>query len=160
MVSERIARAPQPRGRPRVAPLAPGTYRIQTGTGEIAWRIDPEARRAVIAGGEAGSLAALEARLAGGGAGFRPPTPNAAKALEGGIGGLVVDAPHLVASVRALPEDAFGTGPSGFVMRSVVDRLVEPASRLSAVSLRTDLAEDALLVAVELEARPLERGER
>ena len=60
---------------------------------------------------------------------------------------------HLVMR-RAMPDEAYGTGPSGFVMRSLVERFVDPASRLAAVSLRADLAEGALLLTLELEARP------
>ncbi|HEY6001635.1 MAG TPA: hypothetical protein VIV57_02095, partial [Anaeromyxobacter sp.] len=97
---------------------------------------------------------ALLARNEGGG--WRAPTDAAAAALSGGLGGAVLDPARLVAAVRAMPEEAFGTGPSGFVMRSLVDRLVEPASRLAAVSFRADLAEGALLLALEVEAR---RGE-
>ena len=59
----------------------------------------------------------------------------------------------LVAAVRAMPDEAFGGGPSGFVMRSLVDRVAEPASRLAAVSLRADLAEGALVLALDVEAR-------
>jgi hypothetical protein len=131
-------------------------FRIATGTGEIAWRVDAAARRIVVAGGPPGSLAALEARLGGEGAGFAAPTAEAKAALSGGLGGLVIDAQRLVAGVRALPEEAFGTGPSGFVVRSVVERFVEPASRLAALSLRADLAPDAsaLVLTLEVEGRP------
>jgi hypothetical protein len=51
-----------------------------------------------------------------------------------------------------MPEEAFGTGPSGFVMRSLVDRFLDPASRLSALSLRADLAQGALVLGLEVEA--------
>ncbi len=60
--------------------------------------------------------------------------------------------PRVVAAVRDKPEEAFGSGPSGFVMRSLVDRFLEPASRVPAVSLRADLAPGALVLAVEVEA--------
>ncbi len=56
-----------------------------------------------------------------------------------------------------MPEEAFGSGPSGFVMRSLVDRFLEPASRLSALSVRAELAEGALVVALEVEAAPEQR---
>ena len=69
------------------------------------------------------------------------------------MGGGVLDVQRLVASVRALPDDAFGTGPSGFVVRSVVDRFLEPAARLAAVSGSAQLAADALVVTVDVEAR-------
>jgi hypothetical protein len=58
----------------------------------------------------------------------------------------------VVAAVREMPEEAFGTGPSGFVMRSLVDRFLDPAARLSALSLRADLAQGALVLALEVEA--------
>lgn len=137
-------------------PEAERVFRIATGTGEIAWRVDAAARRIVVAGGPPGSLAALDARLGGEGAGFAAPTAEAKAALSGGLGGLVIDAQRLVAGVRAMPEEAFGTGPSGFVVRSVVERFVEPASRLAALSLRADLAPDAsaLVLALEVEGRP------
>jgi hypothetical protein len=130
---------------------ADGTHRIRTPSGEIAWRVDADARRVVAAGGPPGRLEALLARLAGG-AGWRAPTEAARAALSGGLGGAVLVPPRLVAAVRTLPEEAFGTGPSGFVMRSLVERLVEPASRLAAVSFRADLGEGALVLALEVEA--------
>jgi hypothetical protein len=58
--------------------------------------------------------------------------------------------------VRSLPDEAFGTGPSGFVVRSVVDRFVDPAARLAAISIRADLADAALVVSVEVEAKAAE----
>jgi len=128
-----------------------GVHRIRTPSGEIAWRVDPAARRVVVAGGPPGRLDALEARLAGG-AGWSAPTEAAAAALSGGLGGAVLVPPRLAAAVRAMPEEAFGTGPSGFVMRSLVERLVEPVSRLTAVSFRADLAEGALVLALTVEA--------
>jgi hypothetical protein len=131
-----------------------GAWRIRTPSGEIAWRVDAGERRVAAAGGRPGRLEALLSRAEGGG--WRAPTDAAAAALSGGLGGAVLDPARLVAAVRAMPEEAFGTGPSGFVMRSLVDRLVEPASRLAAVSFRADLAEGALLLALEVEAR---RGE-
>ncbi|ABC83552.1 hypothetical protein [Anaeromyxobacter dehalogenans] len=148
--------APPPRrpraARPAAAPPAPGTWRIATPSGELAWRLDGD--RLAVAGGAPGALDALAARLDGDGAGFRAPTPAAEAALKGGLGGAVLDAQRLVAGVRALPEDAFGTGPSGFVVRSVVDRFLEPAARLSAVSLRAQLAEGALVLVAEVEVLP------
>jgi hypothetical protein len=39
------------------------------------------------------------------------------------------------------------------VMRSLVDRLVDPVARLAAVSFRADLAEGALVLALDVEAR-------
>ncbi len=45
-------------------------------------------------------------------------------------------------------------GPSGFVMRSLVERVIEPAARLTAISLRADLAPGALLLTLDVEAAP------
>lgn len=145
------------RGRARAKPQArPRVHRLRTGSGEIAWIVDDAAKRIVAAGGPPGRLDALLARLQGDTEGFDPPTRAAEAALSGGLGGAVVNAPRLVASVRALPDAAFGTGPTGFVVRSVVDRIVDPAARLAAVSLRADLAEGALVVALEVEAQAAE----
>ncbi len=130
---------------------ADGVHRIRTASGEIAWRVDASARRIAAAGGRPGRLEALLARA--GGEGWRAPTPASADALSGGLGGAVLQPGRVVAAVRAMPEGAFGTGPSGFVMRSVVDRLVEPASRLAAIWFRAEVAGDALVLALEVEAR-------
>jgi len=139
-------------GRGRHARADDAVHRIRTPSGEIAWRVDAAARRIAAAGGRPGRLDALLTRLAAGD-GWRAPTPGAGGVLTGGLGGAVLDPVRLVTAVRAMPEDAFGTGPSGFVMRSLVERLLEPASRLAAVSFRADLAEGALVLALEVEAR-------
>jgi hypothetical protein len=130
-----------------------GVHRFRTGSGEVAWRIDVEKRRVVAAGGAPGRLEALEARLAKGD-GWRPPTRGAEGALAEGLGGAVLDPARLLAAVRALPEETFGTGPSRFVVRSLVGRVLEPAARLAAVTARAELAAGALLVHLEVEARP------
>jgi hypothetical protein len=160
--SEAMARAlraaaggPGGRAAPR-AERCPGERcerrRVATRSGEIAWDLDLARGRVAVAGGEAGRLDALAARLASGD-GFRPPTPAAASALEAGLGGIAVDPGRLAASVRALPPEAYGEGPNAFVMRSLVRRLVEPAGRLAAVSARAELSDGALRVAVEIETR-------
>jgi hypothetical protein len=126
-------------------------WRIASAAGEFAWRIDGD--RLAIVGGEAGDLDRLVARLdGGGGGGYRPRSEAAGDALEDGLGGLVVDPANLVAQARALPASAFGTGPSGFVLRSVIERVLEPASRLTAISARAELVEGTLRVALEVEA--------
>jgi hypothetical protein len=153
--AERLARVvgtPR-RGRDDVARLA-------TPSGEIAWKVDAGGRRLLAAGGRPGRLDALLSRAAGEGAGWKAPTAGADAALEGGLGGAALDVERLVAGVRAQPDEAFGTGPSGFVMRSLVERVVEPASRLAAISLRADLADGALVLALEVEARKPEEAAR
>lgn len=145
---DRLARLVGP---PRRSP--DGTARVSTPSGEIAWLRDPTGARLLVAGGRPGRLDALAARAAGEGAGWKPPTPAAEAALQGGLGGAALDAPRLVAGVRELPDEAFGTGPSGFVMRSLVDRIVEPAARLAAISLRAELAPGAMVVELTVEAR-------
>jgi hypothetical protein len=139
-------------------PSAGEVHRLRTASGEIAWVVEPGERRILAAGGAAGKLDALAARLAAG-EGYRPPTAAAEAALSGKVGGAVLDAPRLVAAVRAMPPESFGTGPSGFVMRSLVERIVEPAARLVAVSLRAELAEGALVLSADVEAR-IDLGER
>jgi hypothetical protein len=139
------------RGPRRTAVAADGVHRVATPSGEIAWRVDPQERRIAVAGGRPGRLDDLLARAEG--AGFRAPTETAAGALAGGLGGAVLVPGRVVEAVRAMPQRAFGSGPSGFVMRSLVDRILDPASRLAAASFRADLAEGALVLALEVEAR-------
>jgi hypothetical protein len=149
-LSERLVRlaGPRPRGEVFSVPMA---------SGELAWAIDGE--RLVAAGGARGRLAALRARLDGGAKGYRAPTDDSRKALaSGGLGAAVLDTRNFVASVRALPEEAFGTGPTGFVMRSLAERIVDPAERIDAVSLRVELAEGALVLSIEVEPRPPAEG--
>jgi hypothetical protein len=82
----------------------------------------------LLVGGGAGRLDALLAAPGG----WKPPTPGAAAALAAGGVGAALDFGALVKAVRALPPEAFGTGPDGFVMRALADRFLDPASRLSA----------------------------
>jgi hypothetical protein len=151
---ERLAKAAgarAPRGARGRAP-ADGIVRIRTASGEIAWKVDLDAGRVALAGGPPGRIDVLLARLADGEPGWKARTPTAEAALSGGLGGVALDAPRLVAAIRALPDDAFGGGPSGFVLRSLVERAIEPAARLAAVSLRAELAPGALRVDVDVEA--------
>ena len=101
--------------------------------------------------GPADRLPALAGRA--GGAGYRAPTEAAGAALAAGMGGAVVDVDHLVRSIEALPEEAYGSGPSAVVMRSLVARYLEPASALATVSLRLDLAPGAALLDLEVVGR-------
>jgi hypothetical protein len=107
--------------------------------------------RLLVAGG-APRLAALEARAAGG-PGYEAPVPSAATALRSGLGGAVLDVAHLARSVEALPEEAYGTGPNAVVMRSLVNRYLEPAGAIAAVALRLELAPGAVIVDLDVEGR-------
>lgn len=127
----------------------PDSRVFETASGEIGWSLS--GKRLFLAGGPVGALSALVARR-GGAAGYAAPTKTAAAALQGGLGGAVLNPRSVVASVRALPEDAFGTGPTGFVVRSIVERFLEPADRISAVSVRADLGDAALTVELAIEA--------
>lgn len=148
--SARLAGGPSGRG---AAGSPDGVHRLRTSSGEIAWRVDRAQGRVIVAGGRPGRLAALERRLAGG-PGFEAPTATAKAALSGGLAGAVLDVPRLVSAIRALPDERFGEGPSGFVLRSLVGRLVEPAARLRAVSFRAAVGEGALVLSLDVEAAP------
>ncbi len=127
------------------------TWTLSYGRGELAWSLAGD--RLALAGG-AGRLEGLEKRLAAASGGYEPRTPAAKAALEGGVGGAVLDVENLIESVQGLPDDAYGTGPNAFVMRSLADRFLEPASRLRAASLRVDLLPGAALLDIEVEGRP------
>jgi hypothetical protein len=149
-LSDRLARlaGQRPKGSP---------WSVPTASGEIAWAIDGD--RLLAAGGGAGRLAALRTRLGEAAGGYRAPSDLSRRTLAaGGLGALVLDTQNAVASVRALPPAAFGTGPTGFVMRSLVGRFVEPAERIEAASLRAALEPGALVVSLDVEPRP--PGER
>jgi hypothetical protein len=118
-------------------------------SGDLAWRLD--GKRLLVAGGEPGALEALASRK---GPGFTAPTKASAAALEGGLGGAVLLPRALVAGVRALPDEAFGDDPSGFIVRTLVASTLAPLERLQAVSARAELRETALVISVELEAAP------
>ncbi len=149
----------EPVGARPAAPQAAGqdgrAGRITTPSGELAWRLD--GKRLALAGGPPGALEPLLSRAAGQagkGQGYAAPTPASAAALEGGLGGAVLDPRSLARSVRELPEEAFGTGPTGFVVRSMAERFLEPAERLSAVSVRAALSGEAVLAELVVEAPP------
>jgi hypothetical protein len=153
-----LARLPQlfaalqePVGKPRPAVVDPAgrTGRIPMASGELAWRLD--GKRLRLAGGPPGALDALVARKAG----WTAPTQASAAALAGGLGGGILVPMRLAASVRALPEEAFGTGPYGFVVRGVVDRYLEALQAVQAISVRAEGVDAGILVEtrVELPAR-------
>jgi hypothetical protein len=146
VLSERIAKLAGQR------PARGAPFALPTASGELAWAVDGD--RLLLAGGAKGRLAVLRGRLAAAAGGYRAPTDLARQALEaGGLGALVLDTRNFVASVRALPPEAFGSGPTGFVMRSLVARFVDPAERIDAASLRAGLAPGALIVALDVESR-------
>ncbi len=106
--------------------------------------------RLLVAGGAA-RLPAAEAREAGGG--YTTESPSARGALSTGLGGAVLDVDHLARSVEALPEEAYGTGPNAVVMRSLVNRYLEPANALATVALRLDLVPGAVIIDLDVEGR-------
>jgi hypothetical protein len=128
----------------------PGALALARGEAEA--RLALRGDRLLVAGG-AGRLEELE-RLAGGGRGFAAPTEAAADLAAGGFAAAVLDPGALVRGARALPEAAFGAGPDKFVMRSVADRVLDPASRIEAAALRIELTEGAARIAVRAGARP------
>jgi hypothetical protein len=107
--------------------------------------------RLLLSGG-APRLAALEARPAEG-EGYAAPGPAARAALSSGLGGAVLDVDHLGRSVEALPEEAYGTGPNAVVMRSLVNRYLEPAAALATISLRLELSPGAALVDLDVDGQ-------
>jgi hypothetical protein len=120
-------RAPHAGLRPLTAqPRADGTpaWRLVEGGSSLDLALSGDR---LLVGGGAGRLDAL---LSGAG-GWKAPSPGAAAALAAGGAGAALDFGALVRSVRALPPEAFGTGPDGFVMRALAERFLEPAARLS-----------------------------
>jgi hypothetical protein len=124
------------------------------GDARLAWSL--AGGRLAVAGAPA-RLDPLSRRAAAGGPGYAAPTAASRAALASGVAAAILDVRNAVAAVRALPQEAYGTGPDGFVTRSLVDRFLEPASRLEAVSLRLDVAAEAALIDLEVEGR--EAGE-
>ncbi|HZZ83858.1 MAG TPA: hypothetical protein VFE30_04920 [Anaeromyxobacteraceae bacterium] len=144
----------RPAARAALAPRAPAA----TGAADqvqLPWGGDAltvALRGDLLAGaGGAGRFQALVARLAGEGKGYRAPTAAARDLLGDGAAALVLDPGNLVASARALPASAYGTGPDGFVMRSLADRFVEPASHLQAAAVRLEVLEKAAVIDLSLE---------
>lgn len=128
-----------------------GRWRIPAGQAEV--EVTLAGPRLLLTAGPAGGLDALVAR--GAGQGWKPPTPAAAAALAGGLGGLVIDGDRLVSGVKALPPEAFGTGPDAVVARSLAEKLTAPGGGGTA-SLRADLPAGALRLSLDLELPPPE----
>ncbi len=146
--SARVAQV-APRFGARVAARGSG-WTLAYGKGQLGWSLQGE--RLLVAGGP-GRLEELERRVAGGSGGYQAPSAASRAALSGGVGGAVLDVERLVDSVRALPDEAYGTGPNAFVMRSLADRFLEPASRVRAATLRFDLLPGAAVFDLEIEGR-------
>ncbi len=132
---------------PRGPAAAPTGWTVAWGKAQLGLALS--GNRLLVAGGP-DRLPALEARERGG---YAPSTEAGTAALGTGLGGAVLDVDHLVRSIEALPEDAYGTGPNAVVMRSLVNRYLEPASALSAVSARLDLVPGAALVDLDVDGR-------
>ncbi|HEU4385377.1 MAG TPA: hypothetical protein VFR85_17965 [Anaeromyxobacteraceae bacterium] len=150
--SARVAQV-APRFGARVIARGPA-WTLLYGRGQLGWSIQGE--RLLLAGGP-GRLEELERRIAAGEGGYQAPSAASRAALEGGVGGAVLDGQRLVASVQALPDEAYGTGPNAFVMRSLADRFLEPASQVLAAALRFDLLPGGAVFNLEIEGREAPR---
>lgn len=140
---------------PRGPAAAPSAWTLSWGKAQLGLSL---AGDRLLVAGAAGRLQALAARAAAEGVGYAAPTEPAQAALTGGLGGVVLDVEHLAKSVAALPEEAYGTGPNAFVMRSLVSRYLEPAASLAAVSARLDLVPGAAVVDLEVVGNPTAGG--
>jgi hypothetical protein len=136
----------------KLARTAPGRSRWRLARGSAVIELALEGSRLLVGGG-AGRLDAL---LSPDAPRYAAPTDAGRGALEGGVGGGVLDFGRLVSTFRALPPAAYGTGPDAFVMRSLADRIIDPASRLVAAAVRLELGPDAAVADVTLDARPVE----
>ena len=123
-----------------------GRWTVPAGRAEIAVAIS--GGRLLLAAGPAGALDALARR--GAGEGWKPPTPAAAEALAGGLGGAVLDGASLGKALAALPPEAYGSGPDAVVARSLVERYALGAGGAT-LSARLDLPAGAVRLALELE---------
>jgi hypothetical protein len=107
--------------------------------------------RLLVAGGP-GRLEELRGMVDSGG-GWNGPTSASRGLASGGAGALVLDFGNLVRSSRSLPSSAYGTGPDAFVMRSIAERVLDPASRLEVATMRVDLGDGAVRADFVVEAR-------
>jgi len=124
-----------------------GRWRVPVGDAEVAWTVS--GGRLLASAGPRGGLDALVSRA--GGRGWKAPTPAGAQAMAGGLGGAVLHLDNLVTAVKALPPEAYGTGPDAVMARSLAGRLTAPAGRHAGISLRADLPAGALRLALEVE---------
>jgi len=145
---ERLQKA-GPRLGVKVTPRGPSDWTVAWGMAQLGLHL---AGDRLLVAGPAARLADLSGRERGGG-GYQATTEAAGAALATGLGGAVVDVDHLVHAIEGLPEAAYGSGPNAVVMRSLVDRYLEPASALATVSLRLDLAPGAALLDLEVVGR-------
>ena len=123
-------------------------WRIARGPAKVGLAL--EGKRLFVAAGS-GRLEALLSHPDG--SRYAAPSDTARAALRGDVLGGTLDFGQLVASLRALPPSAYGSGPDAFVMRSLVERIVEPSSHLLAASLRLDTVEGAARIELVIEAR-------
>ncbi len=126
-----------------------GRWRVPAGQAEVAWTLSGP--RLLVAAGPAGGLEDLLARASG--TAWKAPTPAAAEALAGGLGGAVLDGANLVKAVKALPPEAFGAGPDAVVLRSLAEKVTLPGGG-GTVSLRADLPAGALRLTLDVELPP------
>lgn len=129
--------------------LGKNPWRFALPGGEVAAAV-ADGKLALVAG-PAGSLEALLART---GTAFKPPTAASDKALKSGTGGMFIDVPRIAAAVKAYPESAFGAGAEGAMVKSMVDQWSASASRITAVSVSSELVEGAARGELLLEVTP------
>lgn len=125
----------------------PGRWRLGDGPTRVEWALTGGAL--ALSGGPAGGLEALLARAARQAPALTPP-PAAAEALQGGLGGAALSGDNLVKGLKALPPDAWGTGPDAVMTRSMVEKLATPTGKGGGITLRADLPQGALRVALEV----------
>lgn len=130
-------------------PNANGPWKLPLPGGEAAMAV--EGNQLLLVAGPAGSLQALVARS---GSAFKGPTAISARALEGPLGGMYADVPRLVETVKAIPSEAYGEGPSGMVMHTNVQQWAPTVARITALSVRTELVPGAQRAEMVLEVAP------
>jgi hypothetical protein len=124
----------------------PGRWRLGDGPIQVTWALSGSAL--AVAGGPAGGLEPLLARVEKRQPGLSPPA-RAAEALAGGLFGAVLSGDALAKGLKALPPEAFGTGPDAVVARSLAEKLAASAGQGGVLTLRADLPAGALRLALE-----------